>query len=65
MQPNTTKKHLKDAIFRMNLGDSIDLPIADTVNVRAYASQIGISNGRKYRTATYPNESIIKVERIK
>ena len=65
MQPNATKINIVGAIFGMGVGDIISLPIEKTVNVRAYASQVGLANGRKYRTSTCPEEKVIKVVRIK
>ena len=65
MQPNATKTRLREVILDMNVGEIISLPIEITVNVRAYASQVGLSNGRKYRTSTHPHEGAVKVERIK
>ena len=65
MQPNATKIHLKEVILGMNVGEVISLPIERTVNVRACASQVGLSNNRKYRTSTHPDEQVVKVIRIK
>lgn len=65
MQPNATKTYLKEVILGMNVGEIISLPIERTVNVRVCASQVGLSNGRKYRTSTHPDESVVKVVRVK
>lgn len=65
MQPNATKPNLKEVITSMNVGEIISIPIERTVNVRACASQVGLSNGRKYRTSTHPDERVVKVVRIK
>ncbi len=65
MQPNATKINIGELIFGMNVGDVISLPIERTVNVRAYASQVGLTNGRKYRTSTHPEERVVKVIRMK
>lgn len=65
MQPNATKSYLREAILGMNIGEVLSLPIEKTINVRACASQVGLSNCRKYRTSTYPDERVIKVERLK
>ncbi|GEM_PF-3271459 len=65
MQPNATKTNIGELILGMNVGDIISLPIEKTVNVRAYASQVGLSNGRKYRTSTHPEERVVKVVRVK
>ena len=65
MQPNATKTHLKEVILGMKVGEVISLPIEKTVNVRACASQVGLSNSRKYRTSTHPDEQVVKVVRIK
>lgn len=65
MQPNATFSSLKEVIFGMNIGEVISIPIEKTVNVRACASQVGLSNSRKYRTSTHPDEGVVKVIRIK
>lgn len=65
MQPNATKTNLREVILSMNVGEIISIPIEKTVNVRACASQVGLSNGRKYRTSTHPDERVVKVVRIK
>lgn len=65
MQPNATKTYLKEAILGMSVGEIISLPIERTVNVRACASQVGLSNSRKYRTSTHPDEGVVKVVRVK
>lgn len=65
MQPNTTKTYLKKVILDMNVGDVISLPIERTVNVRVCASQVGLSNCRKYRTSTHPDEKVVRVVRVK
>lgn len=65
MQPNETKIRLREVIQGMKVGEIISLPIEKTVNVRAYASQVGLSYGRKYRTFTHPCTRTVKVERIK
>lgn len=65
MQPNATKTNLKEVITSMNVGEIISIPIERTVNVRACASQVGLSNGRKYRTSTHPDERVVKVVRIR
>ena len=44
MQPNATKTNLREVILSMNVGEIISIPIEKTVNVRAYASQVGLSN---------------------
>lgn len=65
MQPNATKISLKEAILAMAVGEVLSIPIEKTVNVRACASQVGLSNSRKYRTSTHPDEKVVKVVRIK
>ncbi len=65
MQPNATKTNLREVILSMNVGEIISIPIEKTVNVRAYASQVGLSNGRKYRTSTHSDERVVKVARVK
>ncbi len=65
MQPNATKINIGEVILGMSVGEIIALPIEKTVNVRAYASQVGLSNGRKYRTSTHPEEQVVKVLRVK
>lgn len=65
MQPNATKINIGEVILGMTVGEIISLPIEKTVNVRAYASQVGLSNGRKYRTSTHPEERVVKVVRVK
>lgn len=64
MQPFATKHYLKQVISGMNVGEIVSLPIEKTVNVRVCASQVGLSNRRKYRTSTHPDEGIVKVERV-
>lgn len=65
MQPNATEMNLKEVITSMGVGEIISIPIEKTVNVRACASQVGLSNGRKYRTSTHPDERVVKVVRLK
>ncbi len=65
MQPNATKSNIREMISDMAVGEIISLPIEKTVNVRAYASQVGLSNGRKYRTSTHPEERVVRVVRTK
>lgn len=65
MQPFATKHYLKEVISSMNVGEIVSLPIEKTVNARVCASQVGLSNCRKYRTFTVPNERVVKVERLK
>lgn len=65
MQPNATKINIGEVILGMTVGEIISLPIEKTVKVRAYASQVGLSNGRKYRTSTHPEERVVKVVRVK
>lgn len=65
MQPIATKTYLKEVILGMKVGEVISLPIEKTVNVRACASQVGLSNCRKYRTSTHPDEQVVKVVRVK
>lgn len=65
MQPNATKINIGEVILGMTVGEIISLPIEKTVNVRVYASQVGLSNGRKYRTSTHPEERVVKVLRVK
>lgn len=65
MQPFATKTYLKEVILGMKVGEVISIPIEKTVNVRVCASQVGLSNNRKYRTHTHPDEQVVKVERVK
>lgn len=65
MQPNATILKLKDAILSMAVGDVISFPIEKTVNVRVYASNIGITAKRKYKTSVNKAKETVCVIRLK
>lgn len=56
---------VKDAILSMAVGDVISFPIEKTVNVRVYASNIGITAKRKYKTSVNKAKETVCVIRLK
>lgn len=64
MQPNATKIRFKDLIFSMAVGDVISFPIEKTINVRVTASNVGITEQRRYKTSINREQGIVSVKRL-
>lgn len=64
MQPFATKSYLIQVLLGMKIGEIVDFPIERAINVRVYASQVGLCNRRRYRTSSHRDEGVVKVVRV-
>ena len=64
IKKKTRIRKFRPEIDALKINQTADFPIEKLTSIRALASEVGLTSGRKFQTMSVPDKKIIKVIRL-
>jgi hypothetical protein len=64
IKKKTRIRKFRPEIDALKINQTADFPIEKLTSIRALASEVGLTRGRKFQTMSVPDKKIIKVIRL-